>query len=194
MYHILLKGWLLIVVGAATIGIGGVLTSLGWNCLSDRARMQDLVRAVAREVEINEVLWLDPLFCSEVPDVLQSRGLYPRFRSSAANAVLVSGLFGEGREPDRTFLRCVAAYGTSIQDCNARLEASEQLVILKEKPASVEKHRRILRASAGFALLKQQHNAMAATLRKAYPTLVPKPFLLDAVLKAAPSESPSSQD
>jgi hypothetical protein len=178
MEHLLVRGWLLVIVGAAVIGVGGVLTTLGWNKLSSRSQMMNLLMAIAHEWEINNtLLYMEPLFNSDDDAILMSRCLYPRFKRSAMNNALTSGLFHPSVDDAKRFLRTIADYETVVADVNARLDVSDNLATTSENVVKIGEHRRHLQTSRGFTDFKKQHQKLYELLKTNYPLALKDAFL-----------------
>jgi hypothetical protein len=177
MSYLIIKGWAFIIIGAVLIGIGGVTTTLGWNYLSTKSKIVDILRAVRHEIEINETYLKDPLFVSNDESLLASRRLYPRFKSSSLTVLLTSGQFNASRKTDRGLLRATADYESSVLDINARLDVSDNLVILKAKPDVVLEHRKLVRESSALKGMISQQNALKEFIAENYPSVKAKHFL-----------------
>ena len=122
MDELLIRGWILIIIGALLIGSGGVFTTLGWSRLGDRAKKHSLIKSVVREWLIN-----DGLISAITDKAYQvnssfAERQYPRFKTTALNGVLISGLFESGSKKNVLFMRKVADYETVITEANFRLE------------------------------------------------------------------------
>lgn len=178
MKQLLLQGWLFVAIGAASIAIGGVCTTLGWNKLNLRSRLGAIVSGVAREWEINDTLLnKEPLFVSNETNVLGSLRLYPRFKSSAVDSALSSGLFNPSNPDDRDFLRSLADYETAVADVNARLDVSDNFVLsTKDKPAIAD-HRAHVKGSPGFAAFGDGHQKLRSILGKQHQWALENKFL-----------------
>jgi hypothetical protein len=157
MDRFFVTGWLFVIIGALAIGIGGFLTTSGWNRLNQHSQMKSLIIAIAREWEINNTLLKDPLFTSPDENMLGSYRLYPRFKVSALNNALISGLFSSSYSKDREFLRIIADYEATISDINSRLNVSDNFVISTRDIAAIANHRRYIVQSPGFQGLLKQH-------------------------------------
>lgn len=178
MDRLLITGWLFVMIGAVAIGVGGVLTTLGWNRLSRRSQMKSLIAAIAREWEINDTLLKnDPLFTATDDETLGSHRLYPRFKVSALNNALTSGLFSSSATKDQTLLRAIADYETVISDVNSRLDVSDNFVISTQDSAAISKHRSHVLQSPGFKGLLDQHQAMKDLLERNYSWVLIEKFL-----------------
>jgi hypothetical protein len=177
MLHLLYKGWLLILLGAMLIGIGGVTTTLGWSILSTRSRMKSLLIGVYREIEINEALLKDPLFKSMDPNLLGSRRLYPRFKTSGVNALLTSGFFSASRESERNILRAIVNYESIVLDINSRLGVSDNLVVLRADSKTVEEHRNVVRESKAMSDFINQQQKLKELIQKKYRFAASECFL-----------------
>jgi len=166
------------VVGAITIGIGGVLTTLGWTRLNESNQMRNLIYSVVREWEINNtILFNDPLFNSADEKVLGSYMLNKRLKNSALNNVLTSGLFNSNVKKDRTFLRQVADYEDIIKDFNSRLSMTDNFVLTTTDPRKIIEHRKIIVTSGGFKSFIDEHMKMKTILDTNYPWAKDATFL-----------------
>lgn len=178
MKHLLVQGWLFVAIGAASIAVGGALTTLGWNKLNLRSRLEAIVSGVAREWEINDTLLSkEPLFISSEPNVLGSFGLYPRFKSSAVDAALSSGLFNPYNAHERDFLRALADYETTVADVNARLTVSDNFVLSTRDRMAIADHRVHVKGSRGFAAFGAEHQKLKDILEKQHKWVLEKRFL-----------------
>nr|WP_298716403.1 hypothetical protein [uncultured Steroidobacter sp.] len=178
MKHLLMQGWLFVAIGAALIAVGGAFTTFGWNKLNLRSQLEAIVSGVAREWEINDtLLHKEPLFVSNEPDVLGSFGLYPRFKSSAIDSALSSGLFNPSNADEREFLRALADYETTIADVNARLTVSDNLALSTRDRAVVADHRVYVKGSRGFAAFGAEHQKLKGILEKQHRWALEKKFL-----------------
>lgn len=178
MDSLLVRGWVFIVIGAITIGIGGVLTTLGWTRLNESNQMRNLIYSVAREWEINNtILFKDPLFNSADEKVLGSHMLNKRLKNSALNNVLTSGLFISTVKKDRTFLRQVADYEDIIKDFNSRLSMTDNFVLATLDPGKIMEHRKIIVTSIGFKEFIDEHMKMKTILNTNYPWAKDATFL-----------------
>jgi hypothetical protein len=184
---LLLKGWVLILVGAFFIALGGVLTTLGWQRLGDRSQKRSLIAAVTRELEINDTLLANPVFTSDDQAVLKSALLYPRFRSSATNNILTSGLFDPTLADDRVFVRAVADYQESANDTNSRLNVSDNYIVATwgTDKSAVASHRKQVRESNGLTGFIAQSKLLNQLLTKQYPWVASEKFL-----NTLPSDQP----
>lgn len=159
-------GRLLIVVGALLLAGAGVLTTSGWNALQETSRMRALVAGVAVEWEINDTKILkDALFNPRDSVDLMSYGLYPRFKTSAIDAILSSGLFDAREASDMTLMMGIIDYQTSIEDINARLDVSDQFALSTLNRHAVAQHRRLVLDSVGFKSFIQVHRTVGILLR-----------------------------
>ena len=178
MDSLFLRGWVFIVVGAVIIGIGGVLTTLGWTRLNESTQMRNLIYSVAREWEINNtILFKDPLFNSTDEKVIGSRMLNKRLKNSALNNVLTSGLFNSNIKKDRTFLRQVADYEDIIKDFNSRLSVTDNFVLATSDPEKIIEHRKNIVTSVGFKGFIDEHTRMKTILDTNYPWAKDATFL-----------------
>lgn len=116
----------------------------------------------------------DPLFTSTDPNVLGSRRLYPRFKTSSSNSLLSSGLLDASRDLDRELLRATADYEASLQDINARLDVSDNMVVVRAETDAVVQHRAKVRDSSALkgmvAIQSSLHNLLRSSYRSAIPT------------------------
>lgn len=166
MDQLLIRGWLFVIVGALAIGGGGVLATLGWNTLNRRSEVRGLVTAIAREWKINDILLRDPLFTPTRGDILGSKRLYPRFKTSALNNALASGLLSATDPKGQALLTAVADYETSIADTNARLDVSDNFVLSTPDTKAIVEHRRQIVQSPGFTGFLGQHEKVKNLLLK----------------------------
>lgn len=169
MDHLFIRGSMFVLIGAIVLAVGGVMTTLGWNILSERSQIRNLISAVARQWEINnKLLTADPLFNGSDEEVLKSHRLYPRFYTNATDAVLASGLFNPKDKADREFLRMIADYQSTINDVNSRLGVSDGFVTSTRDLNDILAHRRLVLESAGFQGLLLKHTATGKFLKTYY--------------------------
>jgi hypothetical protein len=105
--------------GLKKTGEGNTSMTEGWNLLRVHSQRQNLVRAVVQEWLINEgKMNARPLTgqaCDKASFVVYT---YPRFRASALNAVLSSGLWNYGEPNESRFLTAVSSYEITIAFAN----------------------------------------------------------------------------
>lgn len=93
-----------IVAGAVCVALSSVVSTLGWNQLSDwkaseerantlMSQRQDTLRLVAAEMTVNRGKLMLPAFSEDDPELLKTRAFYPRLDSVALEFAITSGHF-----------------------------------------------------------------------------------------------------
>jgi len=172
-----LKCWLLIVGGGLFITIGGICATNGWNLLDRHKQKKTLIVGITHEWEINEKLRNDPLFMASEDAVLKSWLLYPRFKRSALNSVLTSGLFNSKIPRERSILIATANYETTIADVNSRLESSDNFVLSTSDKEAIKKHRLNIPKSEGFQSFVEKHKLFYELIERDYKWALASKFL-----------------
>jgi len=178
MNSLFVQGWLLILVGAISIAVGGVLATLGWKTLDSRSHLRAVISGVAREWEINDTLLrTEPLFTTGDSSILGSHCLYPRFKSSAIDAAISSGLFNPSDPNQRLALRILADSEATISDVNARLAVSDNFVLSTTDQVAIADHRVVVTKSAGMVGFMKEHTKLKELLEKQYAWALRQKFL-----------------
>jgi hypothetical protein len=176
--NLITQGWVLVMIGAMSIAVGGTLTTLGWKKLDSYSRQKAVISGVAREWEINDtLLHKDALFISTDATVLGSHLLYPRFKSSALDVAVSSGLFRPSQAMERQALRVFADYETTIADINARLNVSDSFALSTQDQTAIAAHRAKVKSSAGLAGFSKEHAKLKEFLERNYGWSLKERFL-----------------
>ena len=99
----------LLILGSALIGAGGFFTTKGWDLLGNHSRRRAQLIALGREWSSNQAyLEQAPFrFGPQDGEIGKVAVFYPKFKSSAASAILASDLFDPARH--KTEARLFAA-------------------------------------------------------------------------------------
>ncbi len=157
-----IQGWLFVLVGAFAIAFGGVVTTKGWVLLNNQEQKKAFINAVVREVALNDwELKGNALFTRTDEETLKSRLLYSTLHTSSLNVILRSSLFDLSKAKDDELLTLIRDYEVYVNDFNARLQVSNNLVTTEKDVIIVKKHRRLLVQSNGFKkMLKEQEKVL----------------------------------
>jgi len=164
----LIKGWFFVIVGVILIGVGGVISTWGWDNINKKGQRDTLVFALAREFFINNVYLLtSPLRLKlDAKDIGAKHDAYPRFEISAVNTVLTSSLL-----TDRDLNLLLINYGQFAKICNNAFSLlDEQLIrtgITAEK--RTEEYKRILNEFQPLHRFRGFHEDIRQILIKRYP-------------------------
>lgn len=166
MTNLLVQGWALIVGGAVILGVGGTLTTLGWNVLNQRSQKLALLNAVVLECQFNEKLLTgEKLFNGRDEEHMASHRLYPRFRFSALRSALASGFFVTGHGIDSAAYTTMIDYDLAIEDVNAKLDVSDKLVTSTADKNVIQEHRKMVLSSDGFTTFVSHHRKMLSRMQ-----------------------------
>ena len=150
MDYSLFRGWGFIVVGALAIGTGGVFTTLGWSVISERTQINNLIRGVVREYEINESLRSEMLSAGlSTPDFYKFR-LYARFKTTALSSLLRSGLLKSSSKKNKVFLKNIADYEVAINEANYRLDYGDRSIPSDTDLDTIINNRKDIYSTEGF--------------------------------------------
>ncbi len=164
-----IQGWLYVVIGAFAIGIGGFFTTKGWNLLNNHEQKKALIKAVVREMGLNDwELKHHVLFTRIDEETLKSRLLYPKLHTSSLSTIQRSALFDLSNSKDDKFLTIVRDYESCVNNFNARLQVSNNLVTSEKNITVVAKHRRHLVQSNGFKKMLKEHDKVLQFFQNNY--------------------------
>jgi hypothetical protein len=115
------NGWLLIILGAVFIGIGGIFGTLGWNKLSTLSQKKNILASVTRECESNKKMIDDA-----VEAISQYNGTgwnfsYRPYKSTQVDAFLTSGIFSFRGHEATSIREELEKYEEAIEEFNAGL-------------------------------------------------------------------------
>jgi hypothetical protein len=165
---------LLLLVGSALVGLGGTLTTLGWNKLDNASQKRALIVGLAREWMLNELDTLGPpmSFDPNDPKLGKEHFMYPQFRTSAQDSILTSALFYMTNRKDNELLLAVTHYAHIIRSFNTQLAwVNEKCVNL---PEDVKQQKRkemylLIRDKAPLHIhFKRFHEELKNLLHKEY--------------------------
>jgi hypothetical protein len=112
-----------VIGGTVLIGVGGLLTTLGWNTLASRDQQANALRSLVDEVELNEkmataALDLARRWPQRQP---QENFSYKQYHSTHVVAVLTSGALDPAVPGDAALLQSLHEYQEALADFNAGL-------------------------------------------------------------------------
>ena len=109
--------------GTVLIGVGGLLTTLGWNTLTSRDQQRNAILALAREVELNQKLVEAAIdLAARWPTRGESENFsYQFYESTQVSAVLTSGALDPRDARDTALADALEQYQRALADFNAGL-------------------------------------------------------------------------
>jgi hypothetical protein len=112
------KAWLLIIGGVATVGVGGLLSTLGWNMRSQHQQKRNIIRGVIREFESN-----GRMIDSAINLIKQRKTSfsYRPYKANQLNNALTSGVLNFDTDKRRALRDVMERYEEAIADFNAGL-------------------------------------------------------------------------
>lgn len=160
---------ILIFGGSIMVGMGGTLTTKGWNFLNSHEEKQALIQAVFNEWTTNTVMGMHLPYDLNDEEVGRIALLYPVFKSSVLGEVLTSSLFTLDNTTDRELMNQIMRYEQSISVLNYLLrqidfECTRMGVTKKERRA---KYREV-NDSAVFRRYLDCHRATGELLKSKY--------------------------
>jgi len=159
-----------LVPGALLVGGGGCLTTRGWSLVEQQERLKAHLIAIAQEWDVNDmVLSKCPLFTSDDERVLGKRTMFPRFKVSALNRALTSGLLRPASARDRSLLEVLTFYEVALSDVNEMLDLFDTSMARITDSAQVVESRRALREGKKLDYLRTFHVRLMELLKREYP-------------------------
>ena len=124
-----------IIVGALFVAASSIVSTLGWNGLSDwkqaedqaqalKIKRQDTLRLVAAEMNVNRQKLLSDAFSESDPESLKQPASYPRLQVVAIAQAITSGLFIN--ESDRRLLTQLYELHDYLAAINAFIGRTEE--------------------------------------------------------------------
>lgn len=111
----LTTGWVCVIAGSLFIGIGGFLTTKGWNEFSNHSKRQMLITAAIRELEQNHGYLSDMDKCFEEISKLDQLYLLPTLHYNAIQVIQTSPLFSKR---DASVLNAASSYLYNVNPVN----------------------------------------------------------------------------
>jgi len=164
----------LLFVGSALVGVGGTLTTLGWNQLDTASQKKALIVGLAREWLLNELDTLKPpmSFDANDPKLGKEHFMYPQFRTSAQDRILTSELSDLTNRKDNELLSLVIKYEQVIKDFNAQLAWVNEGCVRFPENVKQEKRKEVylgIRDKAPLHIhFKRFHKELLKLLEKEY--------------------------
>ena len=109
------------IIFVITLTLGGLLTTLGWNKWGDYSQKKALIRALASEWTVNELLLRSPMFNFDPndPNLGKQRDPFLPFKTSAIYSVVTSHFFDLQDKDDLELCKTAFAYELISTYCNA---------------------------------------------------------------------------
>lgn len=177
-----LWGWGYVVSGTLMIGLGGLLTTLGWNKLAARDQQLNTLRSLGREIELNGALVavsvdLARRWPTRRPD---ENFPYEEYQATQATAVVTAGTLDSRDANDRELLEALQVYRRQVAEFNAALQRVGRqnpglFIKVDLIPATDAKQwpKNVVEAlSDRFRELRCAHEAVVKAMRARSPSLV----------------------
>jgi hypothetical protein len=188
-----------IVLGAALIGIGGLIGTLGWEGRSASTARRAILEVLAAEVQVNEALLSHSVFTETDPEKLQVIRVIPSFHDSALRAAISSGAFS--RKTDQDLLDSIAALENSIIYFRQLTEVYHGLLIKTSSFPNMEHRNREfrklwlgLREAASLAQLRDNIQTLQNVIGRIEPGVVVRPGWLKLREESVPQGSPDATE
>lgn len=111
----LTNGCICLILGPLLIGFGGLLTTLGWNEISNYSNRKTLITNAKRELEQNQKYLMDMKNSFEQISKLDKTYLLPTFHYNAIQAIQISPLFSK---KDDNLLSATSSYLYNVNPVN----------------------------------------------------------------------------
>jgi hypothetical protein len=116
-------GWTYLGVGTVLIGVGGLLTTKGWNTLAARDQQMGAVRSLAHEIAANDRMIRAALELARrwptrpEPETFS----YEHYHELPLAAMVAAGALDPENSADQTLRECLEPYQQAIAQFNAGL-------------------------------------------------------------------------
>jgi len=130
----------LIIIGLIKVGEGGTSMTKGWNELERYSQKKALIVALAREWLLNDLYtYNEPMsFDANDPNLGKEHFVYPEFRTSAQDRILISALFDINNRKDKKLIFSVFLYNDTIKKFNVLLSLTNEDCV--RFPENVKQH------------------------------------------------------